>query len=141
MIAVDTSLVVALFASWHEAHDAARESVPPDAYLPAHVLLESYSVLTRLPAPHRAPADVVRSFLEERFQPELLTLPSPQHRALLDSAVARGLRGGSIYDALIAATADHAGATLLTRDKRAVRTYDMIGVRYRLLGGVPDSGR
>lgn len=84
---------------------------------------------------------VVRSFLEERFQPQLLTLPSPRHRAVLDSAVARGLRGGSIYDALIAATADHAGATLLTRVKRAVRTYDMIGVRCRLLGGVPDSGR
>jgi hypothetical protein len=54
LIAADTSLVVALFASWHEAHDAAREALPGEVRLPAHVLIESYSVLTRLPPPHRA---------------------------------------------------------------------------------------
>lgn len=134
MIAVDTSLVVALFASWHEGHDAAREAVPSEIYLPAHVLLESYSVLTRLPPPHRAPAEVVESFLRVRFQPKLLTLPGRRHRSFLKSAVERGITGGSVYDALIAATADHSGASLFTRDRRAARTYEALGVRYRLFG-------
>lgn len=134
MTALDTSLVVALFASWHEAHEAARESVPAELHLPAHVLLESYSVLTRLPPPHRAPPDVVESFLRGRFQPRLLTLPSSRHRDLLKSAVEWGITGGSVYDALIAATAEHADAMLLTRDRRAARTYDAVGVSYHLLG-------
>lgn len=133
MIAVDTSLVVALFASWHEAHESARESVPSDAHLPVHVLLESYSVLTRLPPPHRAPPDVVEPFLQARFEGKLLTLPRDRHRSLLTLAVERGVTGGSVYDALIAATAKHADATLLTRDRRAARTYEAIGATYRLL--------
>lgn len=134
MIAIDTSLVVALFASWHEAHESARESVPSEVHLPAHVLLESYSVLTRLPPPHRAPADVVESFLRGRFAGRLLTLPGGRHRTLLKSVVERDVTGGSVYDALIGATAKHAGATLLTRDRRAARTYEAVGVAFRLSG-------
>lgn len=134
MIAIDTSLVVALFASWHEAHESARQSVPSEAHLPVHVLLESYSVLTRLPPPHRAPPDVVESFLGARFEGKLLTLPGEHHRSLLALAVERDLTGGSVYDALIAATAEHADATLLTRDRRAARAYEAVGATYRLLG-------
>ena len=134
MIAVDTSLVVALFASWHEAHEAARAAVSGDAHLPAHVLLESYSVLTRLPPPHRAPTGVVAAFLRGRFQPRLLTLPGSGHAALLDLVQEGGISGGAVYDALVAATAKHAGATLLTRDRRAARAYEAVGVSFQLLG-------
>ncbi|MDZ7779907.1 MAG: type II toxin-antitoxin system VapC family toxin [Gemmatimonadota bacterium] len=134
MIAVDTSVVVALFASWHEAHESAREAVPGEAHLPAHVLLESYSVLTRLPPPHRAPAAVVEAFLGDRFEPELLILPGSDYRSLLRSSLGRGISGGSVYDALIGATAKRAGAVLLTRDGRAVSTYEAVGVDFRILG-------
>jgi predicted nucleic acid-binding protein len=133
VIAIDTSLVVALFASWHEAHESAKEDVPEEVHLPAHVLLEGYSVLTRLPAPHRAPADIVEAFLRARFKTKLLTLPGEGHRSLLRSALDRGISGGSVYDALIAATAKHAGATLLTRDLRAAATYEAVGVGFRIL--------
>jgi len=34
---------------------------------------------------------------------------------------------------LIAATASHAGATLLSRDRRAAATYERLGVDYELL--------
>lgn len=134
MIAVDTSLVVALFASWHEAHAVAREAVPAAAHVPAHVLLESYSVLTRLPPPHRAPENVVAAFLRKRFARKLLILPSAGHRSLLEVVAQRGITGGAVYDALIAATAKHADATLLTRDGRAARTYEAVGVDYRWVG-------
>lgn len=133
MIAIDTSLVVALFASWHEAHRSAREVVPPEVHLPAHVLIESYSVLTRLPPPHRVPPDVAAAFLQNRFQAPLLTLPGSGHRALLGSALDHGVSGGSVYDALIAATAKHSGATLLTRDRRAVGVYEALGTDFRLV--------
>lgn len=134
MTAADTSLVVALFASWHEAHDVARAAVPEDVRLPAHVLLESYSVLTRLPPPHRAPAGVVERFLARRFPGEVLLLPGDHHRTLAITLADGGITGGAVYDALVAATARHAGATLLTRDRRATRTYEAVGVRYRFVG-------
>ena len=133
MIAVDTSVVVAGFATWHEGHASAAGVLARKPRLPAHVLIESYSVLTRLPAPHRASGDIVESFLAERFPGALLTLPTQAHRALLRSAAAAGMAGGAIYDALIAATAKQAGSVLITRDRRALQTYDAIGARYDLI--------
>ena len=44
-----------------------------------------------------------------------------------------GLTGGAIYDALIAATVLHAGATLVTRDQRAQIIYDRMRVSYEFL--------
>jgi predicted nucleic acid-binding protein len=101
--------------------------------VPAHVLVEAYSVLTRLPPPHRAPAALVATFLAERFQEAPLVLPARAHLDLVETSARAGLAGGAIYDALIAATARHAGATLLTRDERARSVYDRMSVRYELV--------
>ncbi len=133
MIAVDTSVVVAGFASWHEGHRAAAAVLARKPRVPAHVLVEAYSVLTRLPTPHRAPASLVADFLAQRFREAPLTLPARAHLALLETASLTGVVGGSVYDALIAATARHAGATLLTRDQRARAVYEQIGVRHELV--------
>lgn len=133
MIAVDTSVVVAAFASWHEGHSAALECLRRDPRLPAHVAIETFSVITRLPAPHRAPGGLVAEFLRQRFRSPLLTLPPKSHLRLVEQAAAAGLAGGAIYDALIAATASHAGATLLSRDRRAAATYEVLGVDYELV--------
>jgi predicted nucleic acid-binding protein len=134
LIAVDTSVVVAAFASWHEGHPDAAAVLARKPRVPAHVLVESFSVLTRLPPPHRAPADLVASFLEQRFREAPLVLPARAHMELVQSAADAGLAGGAIYDALIAATARHAGATLLTRDQRARSVYEHVGVRHEFLG-------
>ncbi len=133
MIAVDTSVVVAAFSSWHEGHRAALECLRRDPRLPAHVAIETFSVITRLPAPHRAPGKLVAEFLRQRFRSPLLTLPTSRHLRLIEEAVAAGLAGGAVYDALIAATARHAGATLLSRDRRAAATYEVLGVKYELV--------
>jgi len=130
LIAVDTSIVIAAFASWHEAHQAAARLLVRRPRLPAHALIESYSVLTRLPAPHRADARIAATFLAESFPYALLTLPGDAQTALVGAVSAAGLTGGSVYDALIGATAKHAGALLLTRDRRALPIYEQIGVRY-----------
>jgi hypothetical protein len=55
------------------------------------------------------------------------------HRELIDSSARVGLTGGAIYDALIAATVRHTGATLLTRDQRARTVYERMDVRYEIV--------
>lgn len=133
MIAVDTSVVVAGFASWHEGHQPATAALARRPRVPAHVLVEAYSVLTRLPPPHRAPAELVVTFLAERFPEAPLSLPARAHLELVEAAARTGLAGGAIYDALVAATARHAGATLLTRDLRARSVYERMKVRYEFV--------
>jgi predicted nucleic acid-binding protein len=133
LIAVDTSVVVAAFASWHEGHDGARAAIIERPRLPVHVALEAYSVLTRLPPPHRAPAGIALGFLEARFPEVWLALPAAEHTGLLKEASQKGIVGGALYDALVAATARYAGATLLSRDRRATRAYEALGVEFRML--------
>lgn len=134
MIAVDTSVVVAAFASWHDGHRAAAAVLARKPRIPAHVLIESFSVLTRLPAPHRSPPELVEAFLGENFPRPPLSLPGAALRALVQAAVAAQVSGGAIYDALIGETAKRAGAILLTRDRRAVLTYEKLAVRHELVG-------
>lgn len=130
---VDTSVVVAAFASWHVAHRSAKAAVDAAPKLVAHCAIEAFSVLTRLPAPHRAPAALVVRYLIARFPDAPLALPGGASMRLLERALAEGISGGAIYDALVAATAAHHDATLLTLDARATDTYRRLGVRFRLL--------
>ena len=131
--AVDTSVIVAGFASWHEKHAVARRALDEGASLIAHCAVETYSVLTRLPVPHRAPPDLVATFLASRFPAAPLTLPGGAVTQLLARLAAEGVAGGAAYDALVAATAVHHGARLLTLDVRARETYRRLSVDVRFL--------
>jgi predicted nucleic acid-binding protein len=133
VIALDTSALVAAFATWHEHHAAARALLDEDVRLVSHCAFESYSVLTRMPPPHRAPPDIVQGFLDRQFPKPWLALPPKASAALLATLPAAGIVGGATYDAIVAATAHHARATLVTCDVRAARTYDAIGVTHRPL--------
>jgi predicted nucleic acid-binding protein len=44
-----------------------------------------------------------------------------------------GVAGGTVYDALVAATAADAAADLVTCDRRALAVYDRYGVNARFL--------
>ena len=134
MIAIDTSVVVAAFASWHEDHATAARALRDHPDLPAPVALEAYAVLTRLPPPHRASAGIVRDFLARAFPVAWLTLPDDGWPRLLDALRDLGVMGGASYDAVIGLTALHNGRELLTLDRRAHRTYDLVGVHARFLG-------
>jgi len=136
--AVDSSVVVAACASWHEAHDAARRAVDGRPRLVAHCALEAFSVLTRLPVPHRVPGEVVVGFLEDRFPDEPLTLAPRLLRELVRDLHGHGVSCGAVYDGLVGCTAAANGATLLTLDRRAEVTYVRCGVRFRFLGERPD---
>jgi predicted nucleic acid-binding protein len=135
LIAVDTSVVVALLTNWHEGHPAVVAALRDESEirLPAHVALEVYSVLTRLPSPHRLAPGPVQELLDRRFPEPWLELDADGHRELLRQATGLRLLGGAVYDGLVAATARAAGALLLSRDRRAAPVYRALGVDYRLL--------
>lgn len=133
MIAVDSSVAIAAFGVWHRLNDAARGVLDEGAALPAHAMLETYSVLTGFPPPHRASPDLVDRWLADRFQ-TILPAPSPQQqRDLVGRLASAGRIGGAVYDGLVALTAKLAGATLVTADARAAAIYDLIGVELRRL--------
>jgi len=126
--------VVAAFATWHFAHDAALDVVQSSPTLPGHAGLEAYSVLTRLPPPHRANKDDVRAFLARTFPGEWLVLPGKAVALLVEEFARRGIYGGATYDGLIGATARASGAVLHTCDRRARLVYERLGVEVRFVG-------
>ena len=133
MTTADTSVVVAAFASWHEQHEAARRALDGGLRLVEHCALETYSVLTRLPAPHRAPAGVVRDFIATRFPDPWLRLTASAHRKFLSGLAEQNVTGGSVYDALVAATAAAHAVPLITCDRRALPIYERYGIRVQIL--------
>jgi predicted nucleic acid-binding protein len=129
----DTSVVIAAFASWSEKHQAAVEALGDVRDLVAHVELEAYSVLTRLPEPLRAEPGLVAEYLRDDFSGERLALPEPERRGLVERLANLSISGGAVYDASVAATAEHHGRTLLSCDLRAARIYDKLGIEVTYL--------
>lgn len=128
----DTSVLVPALAAWHEHHDLAGPVVAAAAAIPGHVLLETLSVLTRLPAPHRIDGAVVVEALQHLSLP-VVTLSPAGHLDTIERLTAHGVKGGAVYDGLVAATAAEHGLVLSTMDTRARATYDAVGVRYTFL--------
>lgn len=134
MTLVDTSIVVAAFASWHEQHSMADKEVDGKARLVAHCAIEAFSVLTRLPPPHRVAGHLIRDFLTARFPDPYVGLDPSEFQGLIPRLVELGISGGAVYDALIATAARAADDLLVSCDRRAAQTYERIGVAFRLIG-------
>lgn len=133
MIAVDTSVVVAALSPWHESHDVAGDTCRQQAWVPAHCLLEAYSTLTRLPEPLRVSGAMASEVLARAWGNRVIT-PSPQLSEKIVNLLARAqVVGGSSYDGLVALTAHEHGAQLVSLDRRAERTYRLLGVAYRII--------
>lgn len=134
MIVVDTSVAVAAALPWHEAYAVALASLRERTQLLGQVAIETYSVLTRLPPPQRVPPSLAQAYLLKTFALPPIVLPGGEYERLIAFAAEERWSGGAVYDALVGATAREAGATLLTLDRRAVPTYQLLGLDYRLLG-------
>lgn len=132
MLTADTSVVVPSLLEWHDHHEIARPAVAEVRRLPAHVLAEAFSVLTRLPHGLSLPAEMAATVLLEAFPDEPLDLDGPAHRDLLVRLGSAGIRGGAVYDAVVGASAARADAELVTLDGRAAGVYRAVGVRYRV---------
>jgi predicted nucleic acid-binding protein len=119
-VAADSNVLVAATQADHPRHAAAiaaLESVLDGndiLVLPVHSLVETYSVLTRLPPPARlAPSIAMGSIRNFVAQGEVVSLSSVRVLELLDHGAATGITGGRIYDKLIGTTAVEAGAEVL----------------------------
>lgn len=131
---VDTSVAIALIVADHTHHDAVFEAIGSRRLgLAGHAAFETYSVLTRLPAPARRDAATLARLLAANF-PASEFLPEAAAADLLAELPSRGIAGGSVYDALVGATARHHRLALATRDRRALDTYRALGVEVSLIG-------
>ncbi len=100
----------------------------------AHAAFETYSVLTRLPDPQRAPAHLVVEQLRDTFGDRWIRLTARNERLVVERLQALGVTGGQTYDGLIAITAASNGAILVTLDRRALPTYRLVGADVELVG-------
>ena len=124
MIAPDSSVTIAAAAPWHAAHEAATTALAAERpSLIAHVAFETTAAMSRMPEGQRLAPSLVLEWLERRFHGPWLALPASATRRGLRGAVDHGIRGGALYDALIAATAAHHRHTLISADRRAAPVY------------------
>jgi predicted nucleic acid-binding protein len=115
--------MVAAVCSWHEHHERAVHAIQERLnqrqrmIVAGPALIEAYSVLTRLPAPHRvAPKDAL-NLLDINFlrTAKIVILDAAGYSSLLRGAPDARISGGRTYDAVIAACARKAKVqTLLT---------------------------
>jgi toxin FitB len=130
VIAPDSSVVIAALGQWHPAQEASRAAIADgERRLVGHVAFEATSVLSRMPEPYRMMPTVVIDALDRFSTSPWLALDAASQHSCLRRAIAEGLSGGALYDALIAATAREHGATLLSADRRAREAYEAIGAQ------------
>jgi predicted nucleic acid-binding protein len=123
----DSSVLIAALASHHEGHARAVDALRGVSKVIVHAAFETCSVLSRLPENLRMEAATVLETLERDFPRPWLAMGCDGQHACLRRSVDAGLRGGALYDALIAATAREHGATLLSADRRAREAYEAMG--------------
>ena len=91
MTALDTSVVIAAFAPWHEAHAVARRALTSDAVVPAHVVTETYAVLTRMPEPFRMDAATVAEYSRRQWHGRIVVPERGLYESLTVNAAAVGV--------------------------------------------------
>ncbi len=89
-------------------------------------------MLTRLPTPARVSAAEASRLLEQSF-PETRFIDAKASAKLLRRFSELGIVGGAVYDGLVAATAGAYGSLLVSCDRRAMSTYQAVGVRFEIL--------
>jgi predicted nucleic acid-binding protein len=134
LIAPDTSVLIPALAPEYDRHAQCLAALADRSpQLISHVGFEATSVLSRMPEGLRIAPATVRDVLDRDFPDSWLVLDADAQRACLDRAVDAGIRGGALYDALIAATAAEHDVTLLSADRSASATYEAMGARVEYL--------
>jgi predicted nucleic acid-binding protein len=139
--AIDTSLLVAALLPWHKSHGVAFGALEVilteegGFVLPLPSLVESYSVLTRMPAPHRLRPEDAYSTLATLLldTARIVGLDGGDTWRLLMGSVEIQIAGGAIYDAQILACAQKAGAErIFTLNPRHFERLRSEGVRVEI---------
>jgi predicted nucleic acid-binding protein len=130
---LDTSAAIALLVQDHADHESTFAALANRQLgLAGHAAFETFSVLTRLPSTARLVPAAAYRLLSANF-PHTRFLGPERSTALLAELADRRIAGGSVYDALVGATAVEHGLTLVSRDHRALETYRALGVDVEFL--------
>jgi predicted nucleic acid-binding protein len=133
----DTNCMVAAVCTWHEHHAAASTELEvrlgrgERLVIAGPALVETYSVLTRLPPPHRlsardAYALIAANFVEGR---DVVALDADDYRRIIELASLEEIGGGQVYDAVLAACARGAAVdAFLTFNARHFDRYRSPGL-------------
>ena len=136
MIAPDTSVLIAGFDSTHPffAHaEQALAEVKRAGRLVAHTIAETFAVLSAPAGPYPAlPGDVV-AYLHQFLEREPIGIPPAAYPEAVSEMTSAGVAGGAVYDGLIGLSTGRQGVELVSLDVRAARTYERLGVDFRLL--------
>jgi predicted nucleic acid-binding protein len=111
--ALDTSVILAGLLGWHERHRVASAVLSSllesegRIVLPLQSLVEAYSVMTRLPAPHRLSPGSALRILEGSLRGRVIVvgLEGDEGWRCLEDLVRSSIAGGTSYDGLILACA------------------------------------
>jgi predicted nucleic acid-binding protein len=104
---LDTSVLVPVFYGDHIHHNPSLELFlridKTTGCCGAHSLAEVFSVLTRMPGKHRISGEQAMLFITSlRERLSIIALNGKEYGDALEEAAARGILGGSIYDAMLA---------------------------------------
>lgn len=138
MTAPDTSVLVAGFDSKHPfARTAitALVEVRRSGRLVAHTIAETFAVLSTPGGPYPATPEIVVEYLSPLLERDPIGLTPRRYPRAVAELARLGVRGGAVYDGLIALAARDADVELVSLDRRAASTYERVGVRYRLIAG------
>jgi hypothetical protein len=108
-VTADTSAVIAALSAWHQQHEPAARALVHVTALPAHVLVEAYAVLTRLPSGLAVPAPAAAGVITSRFAGAPLRLDERARMTVLERLADVGVLGGATYDGLVALEASAHG--------------------------------
>jgi toxin FitB len=116
--ALDASVIVAGLLSSHEHHEPAAAALtallaePGDVILPLQALVEAYSVMTRLPSPHRLSVKAALAILDRSLRQRTIVvgLDGEEAWTLIEDLSQRQIAGATSYDGVIAACARKGGA-------------------------------
>lgn len=121
LVAADASVLVAAVVAWHERHEAAAAAIESalarkTLVIPAPALVDSYVILTRLPAQHRLPHAEAFHLLRSNFAGARTAGPKARDAwSVLRRFSVAPIGGSDTYDAQMIEIARDAGAkTLLT---------------------------
>lgn len=132
--AVDTSVAVAALDAGHAAHTPCLAAVQDHRpALAGQAAYEVFAVLTRMPGELAVDATDAAALID-RVCPDVVWLSPQASSALRTRLAALGILGGAVYDALVGEAARTHGRRLLTRDLRARRTYELLGVDHHVVG-------
>ncbi len=138
VLALDASVIIAALQSWHVRHSAARASLDEalgsgdEIVVPSRVLVECFSVMTRMPVPHRLDPSDARRVLEGTLEGSvrLVDLPPRRYWRFLRDVAGRVISGGAVYDAEIVECSRLAGATrILTLNQSDFERLAPDGIR------------